>query len=46
MYRDLITEMEEKTENRIKQMQTNFKDEIDQLIFDKEQEAKFAHAEK
>lgn len=46
MYKEIIADMEGKTEERIKQTQIKFKEEITRYIKDKEEEAKYFQSEK
>ena len=46
MYKKLLAESEAKYEVRLKNMQLNFTERMDQLIRDKQEEAKYAQSEK
>lgn len=46
MYKKMLNENEAKHEQRLKDIQRTFNEEIQKIIFSKEEEAKFAQSEK
>jgi hypothetical protein len=46
MYKSIIADMEEKNEERIKLLQVKFREELQKLIKEKEEEARFVQSEK
>lgn len=46
MYKSILAEMEAKNDERIKEIQKKFKEEMQKFIFDKEEEAKYFQSEK
>ena len=46
MYKSIIADMEEKNEERIKVLQVKFREELQKMIKEKEEEARFVQSEK
>lgn len=46
MYKTILAEMEVKNDERIKDIQKKFKEEMQKVIMDKEEEAKYFQSEK
>lgn len=46
MYKTILAEMEVKNDERIKDIQKKFKEEMQKIILDKEEEAKYFQSEK
>lgn len=46
MYKGIISQMEIKNDERMKDIQKKFKEEVHRLIIDKEEEAKYFQSEK
>lgn len=46
MYKKMLNENEVKNEQRLKDIQRNFNEEMQKVIYSKEEEAKFAQSEK
>jgi len=46
VYKKIIKEMESKNEERIKDLQRRFKEELSRIIISKEEEVKFIQSEK
>lgn len=46
MYKGIMAEMQKKNEERVKNFQIKFKEELDKVIKDKAEEAKFVQSEK
>lgn len=46
VYKKIIKEMETKNEERIRELQKKFKDELNKIIASKEEEVKFVQSEK